>query len=118
MEPLNKQQIDQLRGLLIDRKIILEVQLAENKDQAETVELDQQLMGRVSRIDAIQQQKMAAANRSSQELDLRNITKALQSIEADEYGYCEECGDLIPFERLKIKPEALYCISCQSEVEN
>ena len=117
MEPLKKQQIEQLKQQLQEQQADLELQLAENEGQSDTVELDQQLLGRVSRIDAIQQQSMAAANRVIQQKQLSSIIRVLKGIAKNDYGYCKECDEPIGFERLKIKPEAELCIVCQAKAE-
>lgn len=102
----------------MEQQTILTAQLSANKDQSETVELDQQLMGRVSRIDAIQQQNMAAANRAIQQKRLKGIVSALELMDQGDYGHCLECDEPIGFERLKVKPEARLCIACQSKAES
>jgi len=117
MKPLKQQEIKQLKQLLRERQADLELQLAENEDQSDTVELDQQLLGRVSRIDAIQQQSMAAANRIIQQKQLSSIVRVLNTLSKGDYGYCKECDEPIGFERLKIKPEAELCIICQANAE-
>ncbi|MCP4715631.1 MAG: TraR/DksA family transcriptional regulator [Deltaproteobacteria bacterium] len=48
---------------------------------------------------------------------LAAIDNALEKIEDEGYGVCEECGMDINKKRLKIIPYALYCIECQSELE-
>jgi DnaK suppressor protein len=45
------------------------------------------------------------------------ISSALQRIHAPGYGLCIDCGQVIPFERLKIEPQALRCAACQATEE-
>jgi len=86
-----------------------------NTDQAsETVTLDQSRLGRLSRMDAMQQQEMAKAELLQFSKRLKLIQKALTKFEQDEYGWCEDCDEMIAEERLNIKPESQYCIKCQS----
>ncbi|UCF83188.1 MAG: TraR/DksA family transcriptional regulator [Desulfobacteraceae bacterium] len=50
--------------------------------------------------------------------ELEKIDRLMQKISRDEgFGECEECGDLIPPERLLIVPETSLCIDCQRELE-
>jgi len=100
-------------------KLLLELQgsLAKSVDSARPVELDQPAMGRVSRIDAIQQQKMLEANRSAQQSRLALIRSALLRLRDGEYGDCLGCGEGIGFARLKARPESVFCIECQSTRE-
>jgi len=118
MDGLSKHQETTLHHKLLKQKIALKDLLVNNEDTSKPVQLDQQALGRVSRIDAIQQQKMAIANRTNQELTLMQIGKALRKIQEDDYGYCQECDKCIPYERLLIKPETNRCIQCQSALEN
>ncbi len=48
---------------------------------------------------------------------LKDIERALQKVEEGTYGYCEECGEKIAPERLRLIPFALYCVSCLSIME-
>jgi DnaK suppressor protein len=52
-----------------------------------------------------------------QEQELREIDVALAKIANGEYGVCEMCEDDIGFQRLKVKPHAIYCIDCREIVE-
>ena len=76
------------------------------------MELDQQSVGRLSRMDAMQQQEMARAEARRRLVDLTRIGQALVRLEEDEYGWCTECGDPIAVKRLKIDPMATRCIGC------
>jgi DnaK suppressor protein len=48
---------------------------------------------------------------------LRDIDEALHRIDTGEYGACEECGEDIPFEWLKVLPFTRHCIRCKSNLE-
>lgn len=78
----------------------------------ETVELDQQSVGRLSRMDAMQQQAMAEAQERSRQLDLQRIEMAERRIKDGDYGYCVECENEIALGRLKIDPMAERCVNC------
>jgi len=49
----------------------------------------------------------------SLELRLKNINLALEKIEKGRYGNCEKCGKEIDEKRLKISPEARFCLRCK-----
>ncbi len=49
--------------------------------------------------------------------DLWHIQDALRRIEEGSFGDCERCGDEISEARMRARPSAILCISCQSEVE-
>ena len=54
---------------------------------------------------------------TQQEKELEEINVTLAKIAAGEYGICEMCEDEIGFQRLKVKPHAIYCIDCREIVE-
>jgi len=85
-----------------------------SSDARDTVALDQQSVGRVSRIDALQQQAMAEATERNRANELIRIEAAFLRLDNDEYGYCERCGDAIPDKRLAIDPGAQTCVKCAS----
>ena len=74
--------------------------------------LDQQSVGRLSRMDAIQQQAMAQAQDRARQKERIMIKAALTRIENGEYGYCAECGEEISEKRLELSPAAPLCIRC------
>lgn len=82
------------------------------EELAETVTLDQTSVGRVSRVDAMQQQAMALASQERQEYRLQRIKFALERIDDNEYGECLECLQDIPIARLEIDPSVECCVTC------
>jgi len=76
------------------------------------VALDQQSVGRLSRMDAMQQQAMNQATEAKRKRDLVRIEAAERRLRDNEYGYCEECGEPIPDGRLEIDPMAERCVAC------
>jgi DnaK suppressor protein len=54
---------------------------------------------------------------TQQEKELQEIEVTLAKIANGEYGICEMCEDPIGFQRLKVKPRAIYCIDCREIVE-
>ncbi|MDH3400063.1 MAG: TraR/DksA C4-type zinc finger protein [Chromatiales bacterium] len=57
----------------------------------------------------------ALGSQARQELQL--ISGALRRIEADEFGECAECGELIAEQRLEALPFAETCITCAATAE-
>jgi len=79
-----------------------------------TVELDQQSVGRLSRMDALQRQALAQATQRRRDARRVKIKAALMRMEEDEYGYCQDCGDDIAKSRLEIDPTVMLCFECAS----
>lgn len=85
---------------------------ADTAEDRAPVELDQTQVGRLSRMDAMQQQAMAEAQSRRRTGRLKAIAAALKRIDQDDYGWCDECGDQIPIGRLKLDPCATRCVDC------
>lgn len=116
MDELTGDQIDELRRDLIDGRARLEEVLEISKEGSRPVNLDEPI-GRLSRMDAIQQQQMTIANRGAYERKLRQIEAALEAIDKDEYGNCRACEEPIGYRRLKARPETPFCLECQDARE-
>ena len=104
------------KRLIEQRDALLEVSES-SKESANTVELDQTRVGRISRMDALQAQAMAKESNRRRQLALQRIDGALKRIEAGDYGYCAVCDEQIMVDRLKADPAALLCIGCASKAE-
>jgi DnaK suppressor protein len=76
------------------------------------VELDQQSVGRVSRIDAMQMQAMSQAVQPRRALRRVAIQQALKRIDDGEFGFCTECGEPIAAGRLDVDPTFSSCVRC------
>lgn len=109
---MNDTQIAQFRALIAAR--LHEIAEAERRGRAGTavVELDQQAVGRLSRMDALQSQAMAKAQSARRAGEEARLNAALTRIETGDYGLCEECGEDIPAARLRLDLAALRCVSC------
>lgn len=77
-----------------------------------TVELDQQSVGRLSRMDALQMQAMAQGQQRRREARVAALNAALRRIELGEWGYCDDCGEEIEPRRLDADPAIARCLSC------
>jgi len=116
MNELSKQQIAELHQALLNLRVDLKQLLEDSSDGAQPVSLDEPI-GRLSRMDAMQQQSMVQANRRTTQTRLTRIEAALRRHTNDEYGLCLECEEEIGYARLKAQPEAPFCIDCQANKE-
>jgi len=116
MNELNEQQWAELHQTLLTLRTELQQLLENSSDGAQPISLDEPI-GRLSRMDAMQQQSMVQANRRTTKTRLIRIEAALRRHTSDEYGLCMECEEAIGYARLKAQPEAPFCIDCQSNKE-
>jgi len=109
LEYFKKRLTERHKSILADREV--------QKKNTAPKELDQTSVGRLSRMDAMQQQQMAKASARLVEQERRRIETALKRIEAEEYGYCILCDEDIAIKRLEFDPSLLTCISCAQNAE-
>lgn len=55
--------------------------------------------------------------RGREKVFLAKIEKALQKIQDETFGICEECGEEISIKRLEARPETSLCIKCKEDQE-
>jgi len=115
-EPLTSAQTADLKVRLLALMAEIEHALDVSSDSERPVDLEAPI-GRLSRIDAIQQQKMAKASRSRLQARLPALAAALNRIAEDTYGDCALCDDPIGYGRLTARPETPLCMPCQAERE-
>ena len=104
--------IAKFRTLLEARRADLVSSVENAADSAAPVELDQQVQGRLSRMDAIQGQAMAQATIERRRIEIAQIDAAFARMDEGEFGYCVECGDNIAAKRLELSPAIARCVDC------
>ncbi len=104
--------IEAIRKTLLDRQAELERLTASSAESREIVELDQTLQGRLSRIDAMQQQEMAKETERRRQIEQQRIVAALKRVDEGNYGYCVQCDEDIEPKRLALDPSVPVCIKC------
>jgi DnaK suppressor protein len=112
MEELSKALLAEFEHQLQNLKLQIEQESTAAKDSSATVELDQQSVGRLSRMDAMQSQQMAMELARRRQRSLVLINEALNRIKRCDYGYCVSCEELIDIRRLQVNPTATFCVKC------
>jgi len=112
MSHLTDDQIAELREELERQLARLERSMKTTEEAARPVQLDQTAVGRLSRMDAMQNQALTRNLQEREQIKHAQITEALQRLKAGTYGFCTECGGSIEFDRLFVYPEAPVCALC------
>jgi DnaK suppressor protein len=110
--------VEEWRQKLLEDKRELEALSEDARASRGAVELDQQGVGRLSRMDAMQQQAMAIESERRRRARLLQIDAALRRIDQDDFGYCLKCGERIPEERLNFDPASAICVGCAGSHKN
>lgn len=103
---------DEARAALRARLAELDEQDAISAEGRAPVTLQQDSVGRLSRIDAMQQQAMAQAEERRRAAERVRIRAALERLDEGEWGWCLTCGEEIAAGRLEHDPAATQCLSC------
>ncbi|KIC44062.1 molecular chaperone DnaK [Ruegeria sp. ANG-S4] len=111
---MNAEELQYFERLIRTRLIALKDASEAGHEAQSVVELDQQAVGRLSRMDALQNQAMAKAQQARRDLEARRLQAALARMREGEYGYCEDCGEPIAHGRLELDLAASKCVSCAS----
>lgn len=109
---MDTKQLEMFRHRLQTDLADLDAEDALGRDAQKTVTLDQQSVGRLSRMDALQQQAMAKATQTRRSQLRQRILAALARMDDDEFGYCTDCGEQIPPKRLELDPTVPTCVNC------
>jgi len=109
---LTPAQVEELQAELKRQLRRLEKSMKVTDEALKTVELDQTAVGRLSRMDSLQNQSLSKGLRDREVVQLSQIREALERVAQGTYGVCTVCGGSTPFERLFVFPEAPECADC------
>lgn len=112
MSDLTQAQVAEFRNELERQLTKLEKSMAVTDEALKTVELDQGAVGRLSRMDSLQNQGIAKGLRERESVRMALIQDALRRLDAGTYGVCTACGNRVAAERLFVFPESGTCARC------
>ena len=101
------------RQIIRDEIAELEKLSQDSSSDRAPVTLDQQAVGRLSRMDAMQQQSMELAKEDRRRLRIASLKAALMRLDDGSFGECLSCGEDIADKRLEIDVAATLCIGCK-----
>lgn len=102
----------EFKALLLARRAELSALREGSAEARAVVTLDQQSVGRLSRMDALQGQAMAQEQDRRRESELARVEAALRRIETGDFGYCISCDEPIADKRLQLDPAVPTCVDC------
>ncbi len=105
---MDKQEI----RTLIEKEIVkTERKIAEFDEMAAPVSPDDAI-GRVSRMDAINNKSVTEAALRQAKTKLSKLRHALHRVDEENFGRCKRCGQAIPVMRVVLMPQSPYCVNC------
>ena len=104
---------EEYKKKLLTEKAKLEIRLVDLKELTQPVEPDCAI-GRISRMDAINNKSVNEAALRQVKSKLRSIEISLEGIDDPDFGKCRRCGFDIPMGRLLFMPGSSLCVNCAS----
>jgi len=102
---------DEIKQKLIDEISKTEELIIEYKELTKPIAPDCAI-GRISRMDAINNKSVVEASLRQTESKLRNLKRVFSQFGSEEFGICLKCKKPIPLGRILIRPESLFCVNC------
>ena len=104
----------------IKTKITLEInsminEISQLEEKSKPIAPDCSL-GRLTREEMMIEQQIYGHSLHEAEIRLSKLKYALNKVDKEDYGICEECEEEIVFERLMLLPESSHCVACKSEL--
>lgn len=97
IEAMERERVSQLHGL--SQAEAARQTLLQDADDATQLSGSHEVEGSLSDIDSAEFEALESAS---------------QRIHGDGYGLCIDCHAPIPFERLRLEPQALRCVACEN----
>ena len=99
---------------LVDRAIISTKELVEEYKEETKPMAPDCAIGRVSRMDAINNRSVVEAALRVQENKLRGLHHVKSTLHEDGFGLCNRCKIPIPIQRILLVPHNKFCVRCAS----
>lgn len=108
---MTQEQHSALIQIIKDRLRSTREEISELQDLTKPIPLDSSI-GRVSRMDAINNKTINEASLREKKKLLSRLEKALDRSGEKDFGRCVKCGNDIAFGRLEYMPHTTRCVSC------
>ena len=100
----------------VKSKILSEIEkteklVVEYKELTKPIE-PENAIGRVSRMDAINNKSVTEAALRQAENKLNGLNYTLTQIDKEDFGLCAKCKQVIPLGRILLMPHSRFCINC------
>jgi len=110
---MNKAELDTVLKIIIEEISKTDSAIASYKELTKPIS-PENAIGRVSRMDAINNKSVNDAALKKAEQKLSNLKIALSNINDTDFGICFKCKNNIPIGRILLMPHARFCVQCAS----
>lgn len=108
MDPVQQEEIKQKFMEEINKT---KASVAEYKELTKPI-APENAIGRISRMDAINNKSIIEAALRKAEEKLRMLKDRLTRIDEKDFGICSKCNKVIPAGRLLLMPHSQHCVNC------
>lgn len=102
---------EQVKKTIVDEILKTESSIIHYKELSKPI-APNDAIGRVSRMDAINNRTINEASLRQAESKLNTLKIVLSKINDNDFGVCLKCNQVIPLGRILIRPESLFCVNC------
>jgi DnaK suppressor protein len=102
---------DNIKQKILDEITATETLIEAYKEMTKPISPDDAI-GRVSRMDAINNKSVNEASLRQAEGKLRNLQRVFSHLGSKDFGICLKCKKEIPLGRILIRPQSLLCVNC------
>ena len=106
-------EMKEIKQKILDEISKTEISIKDYQEATKPVAPDVAI-GRISRMDAINNNSVASAALRQAEIKLKNLNRVLSQFGTNDFGICLKCHKPIPIGRILIRPESLLCVHCAS----
>ena len=111
MSHWSPEEITQFKEKVQQKLVQLDERIIEYRELTKPIP-PENAIGRVSRMDAINNRSVNQAPLRQIEKQHKNLLRALDRLKEDRFGLCHNCGDRIPMGRILLVPGATRCVRC------
>ena len=111
MSNWSNEEIAQFKKKVLQKLTQLDERIIEYRELTKPIP-PENAIGRVSRMDAINNRSVNQAALLQAEKQRKNLLRALDRLKEDRFGLCHQCGVRIPMGRILLMPGATNCVRC------
>lgn len=108
---MTKEELKSIANLLSTEIEKTRQLIQEYKEETQPISPDDSI-GRVSRMDAINNRSVVEAALRTQENKLRGLIHVESQLGEDDFGLCHRCKQQIPIQRILLVPHNKFCVCC------
>lgn len=110
---MHNTNINEIEALILQEIIKVEAQIQSLEKLTKPI-APENAIGRVSRMDAINNKSVNMAALQKARLKHKNLQIALSNLKEPSFGICAKCKNTIPIGRIMLMPQSRFCVNCAS----